>query len=186
MKILTDCAAHEPPLQSSDEIPFVHDQRRGASGLAVHWPLLCDSVGGHTCAHVETAVTDRDGRFRTGAWSSEPVALGDRDMRYDAYKPGMEMSYVRPGTTLEMRTFPGSREERLKELQRASRTALCSRQPSEGIADLKDAIATEIQALVRTPSDESTYLVEARALARSEREAAANFDRHARPGRGDR
>jgi len=143
----------------------------------VYWEGVVLIKGSHTCMHVETAVTDAEGRYRTREWSfDQPAIYGDHETRYSVYKPGMQFSYVR-FSSLEMKPWPGSREDRLHELRRLSRTADCAGQPSLGVADLKQAIAAEVETLVQTKTEETTYLDEARALAQSEREAALNFIR---------
>jgi hypothetical protein len=143
----------------------------------VYWEGVVPIKGSEICVHVETAVTDAEGRYRTHEWSFDHPKLSvDFLPRYSVYKPGMQFSYVRL-SSLEMKPWPGSREDRLKELRRVSRTAGCEGQPSLGIADLKQAVAAEVQSLVRTKAEETTYLEEARALAQSEREAALNFNR---------
>jgi hypothetical protein len=149
--------------------------------VVVYWEGTVPIKGSHACVHVETAVTDREGRYRTHEWRFDrPTIYGDHEMRYSAYKPGMQFSYVRLAD-LEMKSWPGSREDRLKELQLLARTARCSGQPSLGIADLKQAIAAEVRGLVRGQAEESTYFEEALALAQSEREAALRFNRMTQP-----
>jgi hypothetical protein len=146
----------------------------------VYWEGVVPIKGSHTCVHVETAVTDTDGRYRTHEWSFDhPKIYVDHQPRYSVYKQGMQFSYVRLAS-LEMKPWPGSREDRLKELRRLSRTAHCEGQPSLGIADLKQAIPAEVQALARTKAEQTTYLEEARSLAQSEREAALRFNRTTR------
>jgi len=154
--------------------------------VAVYWKGVVPIKGSHACIHVETATTASDGTFQTAPWSfPKPVVYGEHDMDYEVYKPGMTLDrYSIVGLTLELTNFSGDREARLKELQRLSRTVRCSN-PSVGIADLKDAIATEMASLVTSKDEARIYVDEARALSRFEREGAAAYARWVAEGAKD-
>lgn len=93
-------------------------------------------VDTHTeCYHVETATTDKDGKYRIAGWWEKPKGpLFSKDsMVLDAYLPGYEKYWPAGyGSTedfknnvLYLAPFKGTREERLKYLMSMSSTADC-------------------------------------------------------------
>ena len=87
------------------------------------------------CYHVETATTDAEGRYQTAAWKEPPKgsAFSPGPRMIDAYKAGYE-TYWPPGfdrtqdykqNIYYLAPFKGTREERLKYLERIARSSGC-------------------------------------------------------------
>jgi hypothetical protein len=146
-------------------------------------PCLSSCAGGLLL----TAVTAHDGSFGTPAWAfPSAVSYAEHDMRYRVFKPGLifhQQSLI--GATLEMVKFPGSREDRLKELLRLSANSYCTIYPSAGIAEMKKAIGDEVEKLVKTAEERKAYLDPIRESTRTELQVVEAYRQHLlREGKG--
>lgn len=93
--------------------------------VIVRWAGVIPMIGhaSSVCVHVESATTDKEGRYRTAAWRA-PSTVGPAPLvqmnigpgAY-AYKPGYEYLDTR-GETVYLKPFTGGRGERLAYLMR--------------------------------------------------------------------
>lgn len=109
------------------------------------------------CYHVETAVTDERGQYKTAAWTQEQskdYTLKYHSLRVDAYKPGYGLP-TKPSEKEEivyLATFKGTTTERLEYLSRISGTSSCgSRNDSEkNLIPMRKALYEEAKTLAQT------------------------------------
>ncbi|MEX2164324.1 MAG: hypothetical protein WD823_08790 [Sulfuricaulis sp.] len=95
--------------------------------VIVRWGGVIPTIGhaSSVCVHVENATTNKDGHYRTKAWTAPstvgPAPLIQMNIGPGAYacKPGYEYIDTQ-GQTVYLKPFTGSRGERLEYLSRAA------------------------------------------------------------------
>lgn len=110
------------------------------------------------CIHVESAVTDEQGRFRLPTWRGKAPSWGT-----DVHKPGYERSSEHHGTRTGeydyvLKPHAGTREERLKYLLKINRTTGCNSasESEKNLFPLRKAVYEEAEQLTKTSEDRKT------------------------------
>jgi len=118
-----------------------------------------DSQG--VCVHVETAITDHEGRYHTPSWSASstvgPEILVSRLIPvFTAYKPGYKQVEKETDFPLYLKPFTGERGERLEYLKRTSRVTGChsAGESEKNLLPLRNALYQEALQLVQTKDDQ--------------------------------
>ena len=121
---LTACGVSSSPIEGRVLDAETKKPIAGAIVIARWDGTYSALVDSHTvCYHVETATTDKDGRYKIPGWWEEPKGpfFGEGPMYLDAYKPGYEKywpaGYDRTedfkNNVLYLAPFKGTKEERL-------------------------------------------------------------------------
>lgn len=123
--------------------------------VIARWEKTYVSIGhsSSACVHVESAVTDEQGRFRLPTWR------GKTPHDLDTHKPGYERSPERDGTAGEydvvLQPFTGTKEERLKYLQRVNSATGCGSagESKKNLLPLAKALYEEALGLAKTEDE---------------------------------
>lgn len=129
--------------------------------VIVRWVGVVPAPGhaSSSCVHLENAITDKEGRYRTPAWNA-PSTVGPAPLMQTriapgayAYKPGYEYVDTR-GETVYLKPFVGTRGGRFKYLERTYGTGCGATDGSEkNSIPLLKAQYEEAQALAQTPEE---------------------------------
>jgi len=117
------------------------------------------------CVHVLTTTTDAEGKYRFPAWRKDSPIKGVRDVHpiITAHKPGYE-AYLPPGYAYTeafkqniryLQPFTGTREERLKYLERVFGSTGCGAQDEseKNLIPFLKALYDEAQGIAQTKDD---------------------------------
>jgi hypothetical protein len=154
----------------------VVDQQTGApigGAMVLSYVDIAQLIHGHTCAHVELAHSDADGRFalKGAPLIAAMAGAGSAEQYFQVYRRGYRLVGSEGGRVLM--TKQSDREGRLSEVKRLFIGLPCSGQASEEVAAVLEAVATEGAELARTPEEIRDYVEAVRASASDERRAAA-------------
>ena len=113
------------------------------------------------CVHVESAVTDNEGRYRTPSWSA-PSTVGPEILVsrlipvFTAYKPATRQVEKETDFPLYLKPFTGGRGERIKYLSRLSGVARCgeSGDSKKNLLPLYRALLDEAKSIANTTVEE--------------------------------
>ena len=109
------------------------------------------------CVHVLTTTTDAEGKYRFPAWRKESPLKGVRDVRpiVTAYKPGYQLAQSYPANNPLLKSFAGTREERLKYLERLSSATRCgeAKESEKNLLPFKKALYEEAHAIAVSKED---------------------------------
>jgi hypothetical protein len=162
---LTACAT-EPPAKVGRVLEAGTNKPIAGAIVLARWKGFMPAPGhGSTlCYHVESTVTNAEGVYRISAWHEDlqHAILQDKTIYIDAYKSGYvrspefykQQSY-RQGIEL-MEGFKGTREERLKYLERLEQSIRVCRSPEAGERNLLPfyrALHAEADSIALTPNE---------------------------------
>lgn len=125
--------------------------------------------GGSVCYHVETTTSDNRGLYSIPAWK-KPSPYGDiahRHPVHDAYKPGYVFVRV-DKEVIYLKSFAGTREERLTYLSRAARSCSDKKEIEINLLPLYKALFEEAKGIAVTRNDKLKVLYRLRDVERLE------------------